>query len=191
MVTIIAMTGVDLDAHKAAMEYSCRGIEFGAVKIIYDETIDSIDKWNKAIVYDLGKHVDTPFALLIHSDGYVIHPECWEWDWLQYDFIGAPWPLPTDNYSYRDKRGNLVRVGNSVSLRSKRLLDAPNELELIWRPYYGNTNEDGFLCCHNREELEDYGVRFAPIEVAKYFSKEHVIHENKDIEKTFAFHQVN
>lgn len=189
-VTLIALTGKDFYAHDMAVERSCKGVEFGDVKIIYDYTIKSIDDWNKKIIYDLHNYISTDFALLIHADGYVINPKAWRNEFYEYDFIGAPWPLPRDNYSYRTPDGKIVRVGNSVSLRSKKILELPSKLKLEWRSYYGNTNEDGFLCCHNRRILEDNGVRFAPLEVAKYFSKEHEIPENRGIE-TFAFHQVD
>ena len=186
-ITLIALTGKDLEAHEHAIKESCKGIEWGAVKIIYDFTIKSIDDWNRKIIYELHNYVQTDYCLLIHADGYVTTPSKWQGGFLGYDYIGAPWPLPQDSYSYRTEDGQLIRVGNSVSLRSKRILEAPSRLNLPWRSYYGNTNEDGFLCVHNRRILEENGIRFAPLEVAKFFSREHTIPENKGIE-TFAFH---
>jgi hypothetical protein len=50
--------------------------------------------------------------------------------------------LPSDDFSYRDIHGNIVSVGNSVSLRSKRLLELPIQLKLPWEPYHGFYNED-------------------------------------------------
>jgi len=188
-VTLIALTNRDFDGHKKAIDKSCEGIEWGGVKIVWDETIRDINDWNYKIIYELSSYVATDFAMLVHADGYVIRPDAWKAEFLHYDYIGAPWPLPNDNYSYRDPEGNLVRVGNSVSIRSKRLLTLPRALNLEWRPYFGNTNEDGFLCVHNRKILEENGCRFAPLEVAKYFSKEHEIEENKGID-TFAFHSL-
>jgi len=188
-ITLIALTSKDFEGHKKAIDKSCEGIEWGDVKIIWDESIKNIDDWNKKIIYDLWKYVDTEFCMLIHADGYVINPDAWREEFLQYDYIGAPWPLPVDDYSYRTPDGNLVRVGNSVSLRSKVLLGTPSLLDLPWKSYYGNTNEDGFLCVHNRKELERRGIKFAPLEVAKYFSKEHEIPENLGLE-TFAFHSL-
>lgn len=184
-ITLIALTNKDFGAHKHAVDKSCEGIEFGAVKIIWDERCTSIDEWNRKIIQELPNYVSTSHALLIHGDGYVIHPELWRDEWLSLDYIGAPWPLPTDNYSYLDEEGELQRVGNSVSLRSKKLM------ELVatrpWKSYYGNTNEDGFICCHNRKWLESQGCKFGTLEQAIHFSKEHEIPENKGIE-TFAFH---
>lgn len=186
-VTLIALTNKDFTGHKRAIDISTEGIEFGAVKIIWDEGMKSIDDWNYKIIYELHNYVQTDYALLVHADGYVRNPGLWDPSWLQYDYIGAPWPLPRDDYSYRTPDGEIVRVGNSVSLRSKRLLELPSKLHLPWRSFYGNTNEDGFLCVHNRKILEENGCTFAPLEAAVHFSKEWEIPENDGLD-TFAFH---
>lgn len=186
-VTLTCLTNRDLEGHKKAVDKSCEKIDFGKVEMIWDERCDSIDEWNRRVIYELPNYIHTSHCLLIHADGYVINPELWNPDWLQYDYIGAPWPLPTDNYSYRDERAELVRIGNSVSLRSKKLMDLIATRE--WKPYYGNTNEDGFICCHNRKWLESQGCKFAPLDVAIHFSKEHEIPENMGLE-TFCFHSL-
>ena len=188
-VTLIALTGKGFPEHDEAIKKSCEGIEWGAVKIVYDYKIDSIDSWNKAIIYELHNYVQTDYAMLIHADGYVIRPDLWKPEFLDYDYIGAPWPLPRDNFSYLTPEGQLVRVGNSVSIRSKKIMELPSKLGLPWKAYYGYTNEDGFLCCHNKLTLEQEGVTFAPLELAKHFSKEHEIEENKGL-STFAFHSL-
>lgn len=184
-VTLICLTNQKFELHKQALDKSCEGIEFGGVKLIWDEKCNTIDEWNRKIIYDLPKYVDTAFAILIHPDGYIINPDLWNPEWLSYDYIGAPWPLPHDDYSYRDRSGAVVRVGNSVSLRSKKLLDLVATRPMEY--HYGNNNEDGQICCWERNWLEEQGCKFAPLSVAKYFSKEHEIPENKEI-RTFAFH---
>ena len=214
-VTLIALTNKDFEGHKKAIDKSCEGIEFGAVKLIWDEKITSIDEWNRKIVFELHNYVDTSHALLIHGDGYVINPHIWEQKytgelqaflkgyypdkfpnsyrlgelWMNYDYVGAPWPLPKDDYSYRTPEGEIIRVGNSVSLRSKKLMQIPSTHNLEWKEYYGNTNEDGYLCVHQRKWLEMQGCKFAPLEVAIHFSKEHEIPENVGL-STFAFHSL-
>ena len=192
-VTLICLTNKDFFLHKEAIDKSCLGIDFGAVKIIWDEKCNSIDEWNKKIIYELPNYVDTKFAMLIHADGYVINPQLWNPEWLNYDYIGAPWPLPQDNYSYLTPYGKLSRVGNSVSIRSKKLMDlvakVPGGEFWAMKTRYGNTNEDGFICCHNKEMLEYNGCKFAPLEVSVHFSKEHEIPENIGLE-TFAFHSL-
>lgn len=186
-VTLICLTNKDFEGHKKAIDKSCDGINFGAVKLIWDEKCNSIEEWNRKIIFDLPKYIDTTHALLIHADGYVINRNKWNREWLNYDYIGAPWPIPADDYSYRDESGEIQRVGNSVSLRSKKLMDlvATRPMEF----HYGNNNEDGQICCWNRKWLESQGCKFAPFEVAIHFSKEHNIPENAGID-TFCFHSL-
>ncbi len=184
-VTLVCVTSKNHDAHFLAVEKSCEGIEFGDIQIL-DLDTNTIDEWNKAIIYEMPTLIKTEFALLIHADGYVIHPELWKDEWLQYDYAGSPFPIPTDSYSYRDEEGGLVRVGNSVGLRSKKLMDLVATRP--WRPYYGNTNEDGFITCHNRKWLESQGCKFMPFDEAIHFGKEHEIPENVGLQ-TFLFHK--
>ncbi len=196
-VTLAAMTSVDIYETIKALEYSMRGVEFGDVVLVthrrpltlpktirYSHTtkLDNIDKFNYKMVYELGNHIHTDFVLLIHADGFVVHPESWRNDFLDYDYIGSPWPY---DYSYRDSRGEICRVGNSVSIRSKQLLDFPRKAGLKWEKY----NEDMFLCCKYKNVIEEAGMRFAPIEVAKYFGHEHMIPEIMDVDAPFIFHK--
>ena len=189
LVTLVAVTGIGYKTqeHLKALEYSQKGLEFGDVKLLQLDSIKDIVSWNKAIIYELPKYIETDYCILIHADGYICRPELWDNNWLAYDFVGAPWPLPKDNYSYRDAKGQIQRVGNSVSLRSKTLLEFAGKNNLEWKAFHGFTNEDGFICVNYRHEYEKAGMKFAPLEVAKYFSKEREIPENIGI-KTFAFH---
>ena len=190
-ITLVALTGQKekIREHEEALFLSSQGIAFGGETLLYMPHIKNIDDWNHAVIYDLYHHIETDYCILIHPDGYIINPELWNPEWLNYDYAGSPWPLPKDSYSYRSESGKIQRVGNSVSLRSKKLM------KLIatrpWKHYYGNCNEDGFICCHNREWLESQGCKFIPLEEAVYFGKEHTIPENENIEKTFLFHTVD
>jgi hypothetical protein len=183
------MTNAKLEEHQRALDKSCEKIKFGAVKLIHRPDIDTIDKWNYAMVYELGQYVDTEFAIIIHHDGYVISPELWDPEWLKYDYIGAPWPLPQDSFSYRDINGVIQRVGNSVGLRSKKLMDLPIKLNMEWKSFHGFFNEDGYISVNMRHVFEEHGCKFAPLEVAVHFSKEHEIPENKGL-STFMFHSL-
>lgn len=214
-ITLVAMGSTQVDGMLEALKKSCQRINWGAVKLITDAKVDtfdsvvcldedgtysinkmevvptepitSIDEWNKRIIYELPRHITTDFALLIHADGYVVRPDSFQDSFLEYDYTGAPWPLPSDSYSYRDESGEIVRVGNSVSLRSKKLMDLVSTRE--WKSYHGNTNEDGFICCHNRKWLESQGCKFAPLEVAVHFGKEHELPEHAGLEP-FTFHSL-
>lgn len=188
-VTLLSLTGIDFPGHKKAFEKSQEYINFGAAKIIWDDKIKSVDEWCRKVVFDLGDYIETDYALLIHADGYVIHPELWNPDWLEYDYIGAPWPLPTDDFSFRDVNGVIQRVGNSVSLRSRKLMQLPKKMGMEWKPFHGYYHEDGYIGVNMRHVFEQNGCKIAPLDVAKYFSKEHEIPENKDI-TTFVFHSI-
>jgi hypothetical protein len=202
-VTLIAMTSVRIEAAVRALEYSCLGVRFAEVKLVshvkpnnlnkiikYEEidVIKNIDDFSYKAIYKLPAYIDTDYGMLIHSDGFVVNPASWRDDFLQYDYIGAPWALPQDHFSYRDIFGNIVRVGNGVSLRSKKLMDLANNLNLVWEPYFGFYNEDGFICTKNRHIYEANGMKYAPLEIAKYFSHEVMIPEIIGI-RPFAFHK--
>jgi hypothetical protein len=202
-VTLIAFTSVKIDKTIKALEHSCKGIKFGAVKLVSDikpdnlpspieheycDKMSNIDEWNYAVIYKLGKYIETEFAILIHDDGFIVNPDSWRPEFLDYDYIGAPWPLPKDDFSYRDITGEIIRVGNSVSLRSKKLIDLPVKINLEWKPFHGYYNEDGFICVNNRHVYKEHGMKFADIDVAKYFSHEMMIPEIENI-KPFAFHR--
>lgn len=208
-VTLAAMTSVNLYETIKALEYSMQGIEFGEVVLIthrkpfflpksihYKHTskLRDIDAFNYKMVYELGSHIHTEFALIVHADGFVVHPEMWRDEFLDYDYIGAPWPLPPegDTTTYRDKDGNICRVGNSAGIRSKRLMDFPKKANIPWEGEYAYGrmwyHEDGFICCKIRHLLEAEGMRIAPLEVAKYYSHEKMIPEVQGI-TPFAFHK--
>jgi hypothetical protein len=200
-ITLVAVACVRVKETVKAIEKSCSSINFGSVKLITHEEIRSkffetiqihkldYEQYNKFVVYELHKYIDTEFALIIQDDGFVTGPYQWRDEFLEYDYIGAPWPLPTDTFSYRDPFGNLIRVGNGgFSLRSKKLLSLPTKLNLEWKSYFGFFNEDGFFTCHNRHLFEKEGCVFAPIEVAKYFSHESPIPETYGI-TPFGFHK--
>ena len=196
-ITLICVATRDIANAVKALEYSCKGISWGAIKLICSEhytdsaitqiiipPFETIDDWNKFIFYNLHEYVDTEFCLLIHPDGYVIHPEKWDSRFLDYDYVGAPWP---ESESFRDIYGNMIRVGNSVSIRSKRLLELPTRLQLPWNSFHGMTNEDTAICVHYRHHFLEDGINFAPVEIAALFAHEIPVPENEGI-TPFAFH---
>lgn len=185
-ITLIAVTGKNIEGHRKALEKSCEGIKFGAVKLI-ERHFDTIDDWCEYIVYNLTDHVDTEHCILVHDDGYIIHPEMWKDEWLKYDYAGSPFPLPTDDFSYRDAYGVTQRVGNSVGLRSKELLDLPRKLNLEWKAFHGFKNEDGYISVNMRHVFEDNGCKFMPFEEALLFGRETVLPEYTG--DTFLFHR--
>ncbi len=119
--------------------------------------------YSEFAIRSMHPHVHTSHALVFQWDGFVIHPECWRTEFLNYDYIGAPWPRRS-SYGHR-------RVGNGgFSLRSVKLMRAAAQLAPMdlceW-------NEDSFICFALGEILErEFGLLFAPLDVAKAFSVE-------------------
>jgi len=202
-VTLLCMSSVSIDYSIKALLKSSEKINFANIKLIsheqppnlnskiefcYIDKINSLDSYSYKMIYELDKYISTDYALVIQSDGYVVNPDSWKGNFLNYDYIGAPFPLPKDNFSYRDSNNNIFRVGNGgFSLRSKKLIELPNKLKLEWKPFHGYYNEDGFICGMYRSVYENHGMKFAPLDIAKYFSHEIEIPEIKDI-NPFGFH---
>ncbi len=202
-VTLAALTSVNVQATIKALQYSMRGIDFGAVTLIthkkplflpknityqHIDKITEIDKFNYAMIYDMAKYIHTDFMLLVHADGFVVNPESWRDSFLDYDYIGSPFPLPKDDYSYRDINGEIIRVGNSVSIRSKRLLEFPTKANIPFEADHGWFNEDGFICVKNRHLFTAAGMKFADLDEAKYFGHENMLPEFEGI-RPFVFHK--
>lgn len=195
-VTLAAISSVRLDETVSAMKYSMRGIKYEDVVLISHQQpedlpekirfvevkqIDSIDEYNRFLLFELYKYIQTEYVLIVHWDGFVVHPNQWRKEFLQYDYIGAPWP---EELGFKDTENHICRVGNGVSLRSKKLLELPTELKLEWK----HENEDTFLCCNHKKTLEENGLQIAPLDIAKFFSHERIVPEIKGI-RPFLFHQ--
>jgi hypothetical protein len=202
-ITIVVVDTITADQALKAIKYSCREIEFGAKKLITSQDIQDNDveiikceplnyfEFSHFCVYRLHEYIDTEFALLIHPDGYVVNPSQWTDEFLQYDYIGAIWPLPHDSFSFRDDAGVIQRMGNGgFTLRSKKLLSLASELNIPWQSYHGFYNEDGFYCVYHRKTYEKHGCKYAPLEIAAKFSHESHVPENEGI-IPFGFHGKN
>ena len=124
------------------------------------ERFDGISAYSHFMLQRLGQYIHTSHALTIQWDGYLIRPGLWTDEFLDHDFIGAPWyhrPPPT-------------MIGNGgFSLRSKRLLDALQSMQLpLEQP------EDAVIGIHLRDKLErEHGISFAPLPLAQRFSCEY------------------
>jgi len=120
------------------------------------EPLRSIDAYSRFMIERLPALVRTAHVLIVQWDGFVIHPDRWRDDFLQYDYIGAPWHYHEGPH----------RVGNGgFSLRSRRLLQALPPL-----PDHFDEPEDRFICQTWRPQAEALGLKFAPPGLAAEFS---------------------
>lgn len=202
-VTLIATTSVRLPEHIEAIKKCCENIKFGKVILVshelpkdlpdyveykYYPEIRNIMDFNILMFRNVGNFVETSHALFCQDHAYIIFPELWDNNWLDYDWIGAPWPIREN--SYIADNGERVRVGNGgFSLRSKKLMDFPIQQNIPLVHEQGYWNEDGNIACYHRRKFLAHGINYAPVDVAAVFSYENPVPENQNIFRTFGFHK--
>lgn len=157
------------------IEGSADGIE-----VIKIDRMNSVNDYNNFML-KIGEYLDNEYVLVVQDDGHIVNPDLWDDEFLNYDYIGAPWPLE-ENWingfkpETAERMWNVLpknRVGNGgFSLRSKKFLDY--SLQFNDCNGYG---EDETLCQINYEKAIEYGIKFAPFELALKFSYENPLQE--------------
>jgi hypothetical protein len=200
----ITLVGVDgtyntrsIDNLKSAISISTKHINFGDIKFIgTGEPSDNDDfdciqispmSWGDYVdfmLFELVNYVDTEFVINIQEDGFILNPYLWLDEFLEYDYIGAPFSYElhfgpnSPQYlgesikwvhdSVRKKaKEDINLVGNSgFSLRSKKLLK-----ETAKKPFenYGGP-DDVYICANYYDYFVSRGIKFAPVELASKFS---------------------
>jgi hypothetical protein len=154
-------------------------VEFGGVLIYSDDcwridapganyvkVADWPDKVSSGLFYytEAATRIKTSHALLMEWDAGLNDPAMWDDRFLDYDYIGAPWP----SLAHARAHGSM-NVGNGgFMLQSKRLID------FVYR------NRDRFpvttdmhISCHFRPAIEAEGnFKWAPADVAGRFAFE-------------------
>jgi lipopolysaccharide biosynthesis glycosyltransferase len=114
-------------------------------------------------------HISTKFAMSVHEDGFPIDLSQWDPQFLEYDYIGAPW---SDSV-----------VGNGgFNIESRKLMDLKTQMPFTEEDL--TLPSDRLVCSARREWLEKQGVRFAPVPLAMRFSTEQIGGGNP----SFGFH---
>lgn len=168
-----------------AIKKSMEQADFGAVKFLTDidikvdgvdvvqiPSITSKEQYSEFCIKSLYDYIgDCQYVMLIQHDGYVINGDSWDDQFLEYDYIGAPW-LYTDGKN----------VGNGgASLRSKKLQYHLKHDDFI----FASDPEDSAIGRLYRDYLvKQYGIKFPPEELADKFSYELRV----PTQPTFAFH---
>jgi len=186
-VDLISINCVDPRQSAAAINYCQKFFEFGKSILVthqdidvYDIELHLIDKldWNQYndYVLKLIGHTDNDYVMLIQDDGHLTNANLWDNEYLEYDYIGAPWPHEESwiNLQLQEQqpyiRENFPknRVGNGgFCIRSKKFLEFSAQYESC-----NGLGEDTFLCTRKYNEAIEYGIKFAPFELAAKFSYE-------------------
>jgi len=176
-VTLIGLDCINLDRLVIAADICRQNFDFAEVKLLTSlpsnrpeivpiNPVLCIEDYSYFVISEMHRYIHTAYALVIQHDGFILNPDAWSDKFLEYDYIGAPWPHLSPD----------IRVGNGgFSLRSKKLM------ELTAQKIEENYEETGAVNCHPedlwicRDErlfFESFKIRFAPEHIAKKFSFE-------------------
>lgn len=184
LVLVDSRTGVkQTNAVMRALRQCTESINYEDIQYINDIRIDNATDYSEFVINDLPLRIETSHALMVQTDGFVVNPYAWNNDWLQYDYIGAPW-LPDPNHRWPGYPNITpeTRVGNGgFSLRSRKLMMEARQFAL--REPLPIELEDAYICRTLGPALQEKGYKFAPVEVAEKFSGENVI-----LKGQFGFH---
>ena len=187
-VTLCAASSVNLAATMAALRATLDQIDFAECLLFTDASVAPVDervrlvpverikssrRYSEFVLNELVDHVRTDHCLIVQWDGFVLDAGQWDSRFLDYDYIGAPWPQFSDGHD----------VGNGgFSLRSRRLLQACRD------PRFETAHpEDLAIGRVNRRFLErEHGIRFADRQTAAQFAFERA----KTFGPTFGFHGI-
>lgn len=126
---------------------------------VHVDHFPSVNDYCEFMIKGMQEHVTTDHILFVQWDAMANDSTQWTDDFLQYDYIGAPWPWDTEGSN----------IGNGgFSLRSKRLLDDLTSPAIK----LDGTNEDQVIGQKYRPFLETKGIRYAPTKLAAQFSYE-------------------
>ena len=186
-VTLCAIDHVAHDLTRLALERCLKHFDFADVVVLSDKDIlpgsthvqteltDSTDA-ELFLTYLLPDYVKTDHFLYVQWDSWIINPAMWTNDWLQYDYIGAPWP---QNYIWPNCNPEYNIGNGGFSLRSMRLAEAMRSVQPYLPSRDGScvTNtfyspEDHCICVANRERLQNAGCKWPTTQVAERFSVE-------------------
>ena len=203
-VTLLAATSSEMDEAQVSMRISLQNIEFGAAKLLctiapkqkYPDIeyvsippLNSVDDYNEIIFQDLHKYFETSHCLIVQSDSFVVNSNLWKEEFLEFDYIGAPWSnkiqLNPNLVLHLEKN----TVGNGgFSLRSRKLVETTAKINFNSLKF-PIKSEDIIICHYFYREMIDNGICFAPPKLAAQFSIESLDNlYGQDINSVFGFH---
>ena len=189
-ITLLAIDCCDPGQALRALKYSSRNIRFAnvmlftshqiecsGIEVVGIEPIQNLEEYSRFCIEKLFGHIQSEYLLIIHSDGFVINPHLWREEFLEYDYIGAPWP-PDAPWCTKNRVGN-----GGFSLRSRKFMEIAAGLRQSFR------HEDILLTNICYDDFIAAGCKFAPVEVAMRFALEAKIPECVySLDNCFGFH---
>jgi hypothetical protein len=190
-IDLMIVNTLDHNIAQKTLAYCAKFFEFNNIIMISDTKVNyenyisiKIDRFKNLHEYSdfclrLIDYVKSDHLLLVQDDGHIVNPNLWEENFLNFDYIGAPWPASgrwLERFKkYDDNVHEIIkknikknRVGNGgFSLRSSKFLE--------YSTTYDSCNgiaEDIFLSLLNYEKATNYGIKFPDFATALKFSTE-------------------
>jgi len=159
----------------------------------------SYQQYSLFCMHALQNFIETDFCLVVQEDGWVLDGRNWQDEFYEYDYIGAPCHAARvgeryySNFTWIDLPNPIIVQNGGFSLRSRKFLTTPsgNGVMYLFYKVQPFCNEDVQLTCLLRPRLEELGIRYAPVELAKRFSVEYMgprIHGDIDFGKLLGHH---
>lgn len=202
-VTLIGVDCVDINRLLIAANICEKNFEFAEVKLLTslpDSTDDriitinklsSVEEYSEFVISQLDSYFSTNHVLIIQYDGFILNPSAWKDEFLNYDYIGAPWltnDISIEMFNFPKHLLGKYVVGNGgFSLRSKKLTSLCSKLSTqhFFKKYHP---EDTVICIDHRNYFENMGIKFAPVSLAREFSYESEDDVNYSWNDQFGFH---
>jgi len=159
-------------------------IRHDLVQFISIDPIGSLQDYNNFCIKELHKHIDSKFCLLFQWDGCIANPHLWSNEFLDYDYIGAPWPLDGWLRGYPCRENGIVGNGG-FSLRSFKLLQECSDLQIDKK-----INEDVTISLIYRQYFLSKGFKFPKLDIGKRFAIETAWDDHDKLETSFGFHSI-
>ena len=202
-VTLLAATSIDIDQTQLAMRISLQNILFGAAKLLSssppkkkysDIEYVSIPPMNfldysRLVIEDLHKYFETSHCLIVQADSFVVNSDLWKDEFLEFDYIAAPWSdkIQVNPNLVLNMKENVVGNGG-FSLRSHKLAKTTSKINFKSLKF-PIKSEDVVICHYLYKKMIEKGIRFAPPKLAAQFSMENVNHlYGQDVNSVFGFH---
>lgn len=182
-IDLVSINCVNPSEGVAVIKHCQKYFNFGKSILLTHEkiSVDTIDvnpidklTWDgyNNLILSLTDYSSNDYVMIVQDDGYIVNPDLWDDEYLNYDYIGAPWPTED---SWVKQQSNTVqkyviknRIGNGgFSLRSKKFLEFSKQFQST-----EGFGEDFYLCCYKYDEAISYGIKFAPFDLAVKFSYE-------------------
>lgn len=180
-VTLVAISSVKIEQTIRALKICEKHCDFYDKIFFTDKDVDyktekispikDIKDYNRFVIKRLPLYIKSDFCLTVHWDGFITNPLAWTNEFLNYDYIGAPWP----HHNYLCGNGGFC-------LKSKKFL---NVIKKHKQEIVVDSNEDVILCLTLRDLFINEGCKYAPKNIAYKFSTEKGDYKKN---QSFGFH---